>query len=222
MGENEKWLRDHLICHIKPNLEFTLEWEFDDISDYNMKDMKEFALIFYDKSDNLWKYLDVDTSSNIIGDPITNTDFCEAKSENAYYCTDTTEDDVVYSGVFSLNNKREKNNFETLIKTGDGKNLEKIIKEKLNYYVNSKCDGSQSITFLYGHFSCVLHKTDDIDEACFNAAKETKAVCDVISEKHTVCKLLKTPFEFPEIDASSDGREEFQITLHIILQQLNN
>ena len=26
-----------------------------------------------------------------------------------------------------------KNNFETLIKTGDGENLEKILKEKLNY-----------------------------------------------------------------------------------------
>ena len=60
---------------------------------------------------------------------------------------------------------------------------------------------------------------------CFNAAKEAdawvtfqtddkaadsaKAVGDVISEKHTIYKLITTPFEFPEIDANSDGREEF-------------
>ena len=113
MGENEKWVCDHLICHMKPNLEFTLECEFDDISNYNMKDSEEFALIFYDKSGNLWKYLDVDISSNIIGDSITNAGFCEAKSENVYYHTNTTEDDVIYNGVFNLNNdKRDKNNLK--------------------------------------------------------------------------------------------------------------
>ena len=128
--------------------------------------------------------------------------------------------------IFNLNNdKREKNNFETLIKTGDGKNLEKILKEKLNYYVNSKGDGSQSSTFLYGHFSCLLHKTDDIDEACFNAAKEAnawvtfqtddeaadsiKAVCDVISQEHTTYKLMTTPIEFPDVDENSDGKKDF-------------
>ena len=65
-------------------------------------------------------------------------------------------------GAFNLNNDRlTKNNFETLIKTGDGKSLEKISKEKLNYYINSKGDGSQSSKFLEGHFSCLLYQTDN-------------------------------------------------------------
>ena len=71
MVDNDEWVRDHLIFHMEPNLELTLGWEFDDISDYTMKDMEKFAIIFYDHSGELWKYLDVDTSSNIIGDPIT-------------------------------------------------------------------------------------------------------------------------------------------------------
>ena len=30
-------------------------------------------------------------------------------------------------------------------------------------------------SFLYGHFSCLLHKTEEINDACFNAAKEANA-----------------------------------------------
>ena len=44
--------------------------------------MEEFAIIFYDNSGELWKYLDVDMSSNIIGDPITNAGFCALKKSN--------------------------------------------------------------------------------------------------------------------------------------------
>ena len=56
-------------------------------------------------------------------DPITNDGFCKLKKFNVYY-------HGVYTCVFNLNNdKREKNNFETLIKTGDGKNLKTILKK---------------------------------------------------------------------------------------------
>ena len=168
-----------------------------------MKYVEEFAIIFYD-DDELWKYLDVDISSNIIGNLITNAGFYELKrssngANSVYY--HIAEDDGVYNVVFNLNSdKRKKNTFETVIKTGNGKTLEKILKEKLNYYANSKDDGSQTAKFLYGHVSCLIHKTDDIDEACFNAAKANtwvistddevadsiKAVCDVIAEEHTI------------------------------------
>ena len=97
-------------------LEFTLAFEFDDISDYKIKaiDMEKFAIIFYVDCDELWKYLDVHITSNIIGDPNTNAGLCESKKSNtAYYHTDTTED---YNGVFNLNND------ETSMKTGDDKN----------------------------------------------------------------------------------------------------
>ena len=145
MRDNEEWICDRLILYMKPNLEFTRELEFDDSSDYNMKaiDMEKFAIIFYDDSGELWKYLDVDITSNIIGDPNTNAGLCESKKLNAaYYHTDTTEDD----DVFNLNND------ETLIKTGDGKKLKKILKEKFNDYVNSESDGSQSSKFYINFF----------------------------------------------------------------------
>ena len=149
-----------------------------------MKDMETFTFIFNDKSGNLCKYLDVDISSNIIGDPITNAGFCEHR-------------------------------YNRLIKIGDGKNLEKILKGKLNYYVNSKGDGPQCIKFLHGHFSCLLHNKDDIDEACFNAPEEAnawvrfqtddevadaiKAVCDIVCEEHAIYKLMTTSFELPDL-----------------------
>ena len=75
MGGNDEWVRDHLIFHMKPNLEFTLECEFDDISDYyyTMKDIENLQLFFMMIQVNYGiKYLDVDISSNIIGNPITN------------------------------------------------------------------------------------------------------------------------------------------------------
>ena len=96
MGDNKESVRNHLIFGMKPNLEFTLEWQFDDISDCNMRDMQEFEIIFYnyDNSGELWKYLDVNIS-------ITNAGFCELK--NITYChTDTTEDDVVHFMLMKL------------------------------------------------------------------------------------------------------------------------
>ena len=71
------------------NLEFRLDCEFDDVSDYNLKYMEEFAIIFYDDSGELWnsKYLDVDMSSSITGDLITNAGFCGLKKSNVYYHT---------------------------------------------------------------------------------------------------------------------------------------
>ena len=62
------------------------------------------------------KYLDVDTSTNIIGDPITNAGFRELKNQIMliqYIITDTIEDNVVYNGVFNLNNDKQ----ETIILT---------------------------------------------------------------------------------------------------------
>ena len=97
MGDNKESVRNHLIFGMKPNLEFTLEWQFDDISDCNMRDMQEFEIIFYnyDNSGELWKYLDVNIS-------ITNAGFCELKKYNIYYHTDTTEDDVVHFILMKL------------------------------------------------------------------------------------------------------------------------
>ena len=48
MGDNKEWVRGYLIFRMKPNLELTLEWQFDDISDCNMRHMQEFEIIFYD------------------------------------------------------------------------------------------------------------------------------------------------------------------------------
>ena len=52
-ADNEEWVCDHLMFHLKPNLEFTLEWKFDDISDRNMRYMEEFTMIFCDCSGEL-------------------------------------------------------------------------------------------------------------------------------------------------------------------------
>ena len=161
--------------------------------------------------------IDVDISSNIIGDPITNAGFCGL---NVYPHSDTTADDVVCNNVFNLNNdKCEKNNFETLKKPGDDKNLEKILKQKLNYYANSTRNGSQSGKFFY------------YDEACFNAAKwvafktddeaadSIKVVRDDISEEH-IFKLVTTTFEFPDIvNKHSKENKPFLIILQTILRQ---
>ena len=55
----------------------------------------------------------------------------------------------------------------------------------------------------YSDISCLLHKADD------EAADSIKVVCDVISEEHTIYKLMTTPFEFSQIDDenSNDQKE---------------
>ena len=50
MDDNEEWVRAHLIFYMKPNFELALEWEVDEIRDYNMKYMEEFVIIFHDDS----------------------------------------------------------------------------------------------------------------------------------------------------------------------------
>ena len=94
MGDNDEWIHNHLIFYVEQNLEFILEWEFDDISDYNMKDMEKIAIIFYDSSE-LWKYLDVDISSNIIGDPITNAGFVQ-KNQILHVITQVQQKMMLY------------------------------------------------------------------------------------------------------------------------------
>ena len=183
--------------------------------------MEEFAIMFYDDSGKLWKYLDVNISSNITGDPITNAGFFGV---NVYHHSDTTADDVVCNNVFNLNNdKCEKNNFETLKKSGDDKNLKKILKEKLNYCANSKGNGSQNGTFFYYEEVCfnaakkknalVAFKTDD------EAADSIKVMRDDISGER-ISKLVTTTFEFPDIvDKHSNENKPFLIILQTILQQ---
>ena len=210
--------RDHLVFHIKPELSITHSWKAPDISRYSFDQLDELALIFYDENGILWKYLDVEMSSNIIGDPVTNAGFCEMKTSTSFYHTDTTTDDVVLDGIFNLEaDLREENNYESFENVeinGDSDYgtdvLEPRILELFDYYVNNGESENPSAKFLYGYFSCLISTSRQTD--CIAAAANSNAWvpfltddeipdtienhCGGMSNRHTIFRLLTTGFEF--------------------------
>ena len=162
LGYSTQPIRDHILFHIKPKLDDTNYWLNDnEISNYRLNDMDEIAIIFYDENGYLWKYFDVTMSKNEIGDPKINTGWCELN--DGKYSVYSDEYSAVSYGLFELTNdiserlnyfQNDDNKALLIHKLTSSDEIDRIVNEKIAFYVNQDNKGNQNSKFLFGDFEC--------------------------------------------------------------------
>ena len=168
-SDDYKPVRDHILFHLLPKLDNETNYFLNDgINNYNLDDMNEIAIIFYDNK-RLWKYIDVTQSKNPIGDPVINGGWCEkitsssGNGKDDFYIDYDENDDSQYYGLFDIDNDEserlnyfEDDNLLLLNKKTTKQEINNLINEKISFYVNqdNNYQGSQNSQFLFGDFEC--------------------------------------------------------------------